>query len=224
MTDTHTTTGGTALQIAVRIGDIDLIKFLLKIGANVNTPDNNRCRRTALHEAVKVNNYGLIRFLLDNGADVNPPDGQYVKTVLQESIEIVEKKSMPHVETPLETPLEEQRLQIVKLLMEKGAKINAPPAVIDGRTALQAAAEATTENSSIKLMQYLLDAGADVNASAGAEKGLTALQGAAIRGHMKFALMLLERDADVNAPGSTIDGRTALEGAAEHGRLGRANS
>ncbi|KAH8592686.1 ankyrin repeat-containing domain protein [Bisporella sp. PMI_857] len=208
--------GGTALQIAVRIGAINLIQFLLNAGANVNAPAGNSSKRTVLQEAVKANDVGLVRFLLENHADVNSPAGHfYGRTALQQAIELEGSKSRLQAEIQLE----EQRLNVVKLLMKKGADINAPPADIGGRTALQAAAAAATENSSIKLMQHLVDAGADVNGPAGAEKGLTALQGAAIQGHIKFALMLLEADADVNAPASRIDGRTALEGAAEHGRL-----
>jgi ankyrin repeat protein len=57
----------------VRIGNIDLIRFLLKAGANVNIPAGNYFGRTALQEAIKVGDLDLIRFLLENYADVNSP-------------------------------------------------------------------------------------------------------------------------------------------------------
>jgi Ankyrin repeats (3 copies) len=73
--------------------------------------------------------------------------------------------------TPLEYASECCTLHIVKILLDAGADVNAPPADKSGKTALAAAAG----RGHIGLCQTLLDAGADVNAPPADEEGKTAL-------------------------------------------------
>ncbi|KAF3022936.1 hypothetical protein E8E14_005307 [Neopestalotiopsis sp. 37M] len=86
---------------------------------------------------------------------------------------------------------------------------------LDGKTALQAAAEA----GSLAIVERLLEMGADINAPAGRHHGKTALQVAAKTGNMVIVDCLLRQNADVNAPGPDTHGRTALQAAAEAGHL-----
>ena len=100
-------------------------------------------------------------------------------------------------------------LDVVQLLLEAGAGVNAPAGDECGRTALQAA----VEYGHIDIVRVLLKTDARSNREA------TALQFAAIGGYIGIARILLEAGWDVNASRAVLNGRTALEGAAEHGRL-----
>ncbi|KAK8103246.1 hypothetical protein PG984_016392 [Apiospora sp. TS-2023a] len=101
-------------------------------------------------------------------------------------------------------------------LIEIGVVVNArPPAIRNGRDALQAACE----NGNLFLVERLLECGADVNSPTANDGGATALQIAVMTGHIQLATFLLDCNADCNAPGATLRGRTAIEGAAEHGRI-----
>lgn len=163
---------------------------------------------TALQSAAYLGCTRLVQSLLNAKADVNAPPKQTDEpgeetawTALQASI-MVESDSL--------------NLDIIHLLLDHGADINAPaPLGYGTRTALQAA----IEGGNIELIRLLLSRGANINAPAGPERGMTALQAAAIKGYVGLAAQLLEAGADVNAPGSLEYGRTALEGAAEMGRL-----
>jgi ankyrin repeat protein len=180
----------------------EIFKILLTNGANINGPTNRKVFswNSALTELIlKERDEELIRLAINAGADVNC------------------KGSGWDARSPLQAAAEVGNVQLVKELIDRGAVINSPAAVLYGRTALQAACSAKVAN--YDLVKFLLDNGADVNADAGIEGGVTALQGAAIRGHIKVVLLLLDYHADVNAPCAAIKGRTALEGAAEHGRL-----
>jgi ankyrin repeat protein len=85
----------------------------------------------------------------------------------------------------------EGNMEIVKLLLDKGADANAQ----DGQygNALQAA----SARGHAEIAQLLLDKGADVNAQCG-QYG-NALQAASARGHAEIAQLLLDKGADVNA-------------------------
>ncbi|KAJ6549563.1 ankyrin repeat-containing domain protein [Mycena vulgaris] len=84
-------------------------------------------------------------------------------------------------------------LHIMRLLLERGADINAQ----GGRhkNALQAA----SVGGHLDLARLLLDCGANINAQGG-EHG-NALQAASVGGHLDLAWLLLERGADVNMQG-----------------------
>lgn len=94
--------------------------------------------------------------------------------------------------------------------------MNAPPAVYNGRTAIQGAAE----GGNWKILSMLLGAGGHVNAPPGAIEGLTALQAACLNGHSLIAGALLAYGADVHTGPSPVAGLTPIQAAAAHGNIG----
>lgn len=142
--------------------------------------------------------------------------------------------------TPLQAAAYYLRVDIVELLLEKGADVNAPPkGDFWPGTALQAVCRPlsdVTETSSahgekLEIIQLLLAWGADVNAAPTRRDGHTALQATAAQGDLAAAKLLLLHNpmADVNAPpcqGQTtaagcipLELGTPLDLAAENGRL-----
>jgi ankyrin repeat protein len=85
-------------------------------------------------------------------------------------------------------------LEIVKLLLEHGADVNAKTKEGYGYTALHSAAS----NGHLEIVKLLLEHGADVNAKT-KYGGYTALHSATMNGHLEIVKLLLEHGADVNA-------------------------
>jgi ankyrin repeat protein len=104
---------------------------------------------------------------------------------------------------------------LVKLLIDRGARVNHEATLGLKRTPLQKAVEV----GSLEIVTLLLDAGADVNARPAERGGATAFQLAAIQGNCVIADKLLEYGANLHAPPAQINGRWPLEGAAENGRI-----
>ncbi|PCG88332.1 Hypothetical protein PENO1_110850 [Penicillium occitanis (nom. inval.)] len=100
-------------------------------------------------------------------------------------------------------------LEINRLLLEKGADVNAWGSKYG--SALQAAAE----GGHIEIVQLLLEKGADINAQGGYHGN--ALQGAATGGHIEIVQLLLKKGADINAQGGKYG--NALQAAAQGGDL-----
>ncbi|RYP92287.1 hypothetical protein DL770_001600 [Monosporascus sp. CRB-9-2] len=118
-------------------------------------------------------------------------------------------------ETALLQAIETGVVGLVKLLRNRGARVNEPPVLAVKRTPLQKAAEV----GSLDIARLLLGYGADVNAEPAFSRGGTALQFAAISGNCNLAAELLNNGALLYARPSRVHGRWPLEGAAEHGRL-----
>lgn len=110
---------------------------------------------TSLQLAAKYGKDNIIEYLIETkGADPNADP--------------------PHIDgrTPIQTAAEEDRLDIVQLLLKHGADINKAPAKINGRTALQAAAE----KAKIKTLEFLLQHNKlDPNVAGAHVSGVTAL-------------------------------------------------
>ncbi|XP_037037864.1 putative ankyrin repeat protein RF_0381 isoform X2 [Bradysia coprophila] len=81
----------------------DLVKFLLKEGANINATDEDG--KTALMKASNNGRYETVKFLIDNEADVNAKD--------------------TNGKTPLMFAAAFDNSKIVRLLVDNGANINA---------------------------------------------------------------------------------------------------
>ena len=178
-------------------------------------------------------NLELIAALIDAGADANPTSGHRQTP----SLSLFERAAQrydagPEVfqlllkgrasvnctydgNTALQSVVKHKRVEMVEMLLNAGADVNAPARPDGGRTALQHA----TERGDLGTVKLLLSRGADVNAPAGHDGGITALQGTMRKGSLKIVLTLLEAGANINDAPAVVGGRTALEAAAEWGRL-----
>ena len=228
----HQLASRTALHMAVRRNSIELVQLLLTKGANPNAHSENiSIPSTALEEALSrwSINIDIISILLDAGADANKiarprahhPLRQAAANGCVEAVRMLLKAgarpdfTSEDKETVLQAAVESRNVDLIQILINAGADINAPAGPIRGRTALQRAAEL----GDTKMVKFLLSHNADLNAPAAHSYGITALQGAVIGGHLKIVLMLLKAGAEINAPSAKVEGRMALDVAVEHGRL-----
>ena len=207
-----------------------MAKILLSHGATVDAPTNYG--ETPLHWAASgVNGFGkqvdLVEFadvLISHGADVNKKtgEGRSYKTPLNYA---AESNNLPvaklliargaDVEGGGSSPLSSAGVngdfvEIAQLLVENGAKVNAPSPT--GWYPLMTAAG----RGNIKVMNYFLAQGADPNAADRA--GLTALYSAAGSDYgLSTAAALLSHGAKPNA--KNMHGGTALHQAASQGAI-----
>jgi ankyrin repeat protein len=73
--DTRDTDGSTALHCATWKGHLEVVKFLLKAGADVHAHNSNdHWGTTPLHAAAHANQTAIVQLLIDAGADVNAKD------------------------------------------------------------------------------------------------------------------------------------------------------
>jgi ankyrin repeat protein len=144
-----------------------VIKLLLDKGADINRlhPEKNAsCLHVALH-------YGcgqIAKFLLERGASPDVP-------------------ATAEIGTPLQEAMDRCYLDIIGMILETGADVNAPPARQNGRTVLQMAAR----DGMFGLVARLLELGADVAASPAGKGGRTAIDCAAESGCIDMVQMLL---------------------------------
>jgi ankyrin repeat protein len=94
--------GGSPLSEAAGLGYVELVKYLLSVGAKLQLPEQ---KESALHAAVRSGSAELVKVILDAGASVNDV----------ESLD----------ETALHVAAEDDRLEIVMLLLAAGADPNA---------------------------------------------------------------------------------------------------
>ena len=63
--------GFSPLGLACFFGQLEIVKYFIKKGANVNQPSNNSFRVAPIHSACSISNYEIVELLLKNGADAN---------------------------------------------------------------------------------------------------------------------------------------------------------
>jgi len=180
--------GETLLQSAAITGRTDSVKLLLQAGADINAANDRG--QTSLHYPLDIKNsnykkYKLskdtLELLLANGADVNLKDRAG--------------------RTPLHLAAESADGDIVKLLLNKGANVNAKDDE-SGFTALHHAARLGKKN----VAELLIARGADINAKD--KHGHTPLY-TAVNHDYKFAEFLISKGADSGI--RTESGQTLLQ-------------
>ncbi|RLL94867.1 hypothetical protein CFD26_104148 [Aspergillus turcosus] len=238
----------TPLQLAVQNGEPELVQLLLDNKANPNafttskkgTPSQMACRNSADAEIVEL--------LIAAGADIDSRSSYRCDSrnfnslgdsdTDSESEEADEGCLLSCIglpdsfKPPILVAAENLNWEVVQLLLEEGADVNAslrkcPPAVLDQElddcnwgsgdnaavfTPLQAAVRA----QNITMIRMLLSAGAHIDARPKGKYGHTALQICAMVGNERITEILLRKGADVNAPAGVYLGRIALQAAAVH--------
>ncbi|EHK20495.1 ankyrin repeat protein [Trichoderma virens Gv29-8] len=215
--------GQTALQAACMQGHEEIVRCLLDAGADVHFCGGNNFQRTGLQIACGQGSETIVQMLLAAGSEINmSPATNHGIRVLTQTYQTPHSAPKTFAvaryngRTALQGASERGHRSIVKLLLELGAEVNAPPSPIAGRTALQAA----SGGGFGAIVQLLLEHGAQVNAPSARYKGITALQGACLQGNPEIVELLLESGADVGAGGGGFNGDgTALHAAAEKGYI-----
>lgn len=157
------------IHAAALIGDVELIKLLLKHGANVND-DRNKIFFTPLHFAASKGHIEAIKYLVENGADIDANDNEYEVT-------------------PLSSVIVNNNLDGVKILLELGAD---PNKLVMRSSCLHKA----VIKDNVEIIKLLLEHGAEINiASSG---GNTPLHYAVLDGRTIIAKVLVYNGANVN--------------------------
>jgi ankyrin repeat protein len=203
----------TALHYAARGGSADVICLLVKSGAKVEAKAKGQV--TPLMNAVSARRLEAAQTLISLGADVNtsPNDGTgpLLLATLESDVPMTKlllskgANTLPLAKRliclPLESAASEGSIELVRMLLEAGAPINAVS--FGGSSAL---ASATTFGHT-KIVEILLDAGADPNLTD--TEGRTPIMIAVRLGNEQIFNLLLSAGADINRKNNT--GETCLD-------------
>jgi ankyrin repeat protein len=165
----------TPLQIAARMGNLELVKVLISAGAVVNT--HKSFWSSALQNAAKACHCEIVQIFLDANADINACFGHYG--------------------CPLACAIEEKCEPLITLLLANGADVNAVGQ--NGITSLQAASMVNDE----VMIAFLLKHGAKVNTQIPArgpcyKPPRTALQWAVKNKNYTILSLLLDAGQNIN--------------------------
>ena len=208
------------LMWAIIKGHIDIVKYLVEQGADLNAQDEDGW--TVLMWAAQRGHIDIVRYLVEQGAEVNLQykDGY---TALMQAVReghtsivryLVEHGADLSVQdrmggTALMQAAQRGHIDIVRYLVEQGAKVNVQDR--NGGTALMQAAR----EGHIDIVRYLVEQEANINMQN--EYGYTALIRTVQNRHIDIVRYLVEQGADVNA--SKGDGFTALPWAVLSGHI-----
>ena len=191
--DTKDAEGSTPLHKASRKGHLDVVKFLIENGANVNAQTTFGGNMVPLHWASGKGHLNVVKLLVENGANVDAQTTSKYKGNM----------------TPLHWASEGGHLNVAKFLIKNGAKIDAKNS--ENKILLHLA---SMEND-LDQVKFLIKNGAKIDAKD--EEGVTPLHMASERGHLNVAKFLIKNGANVNA--QTIYGGTPLHFASNGKRL-----
>ena len=210
----------TPLHLTSRAGHIDLVRLLIKQGADVAAQSKDKT--TPLHRASEEGHVDLAQLLIDHGADAAAQSKggttplhlaserghtDLARLLIERGADVAAQSKSGT--TPLHRASERGHVDLARLLIDHGADV----AVQNkrGATPLHAA----SFRGNVDLARLLVDHGADVTAQN--KRGTTPLHGASFRGHVGLALLLIEHGADVAAQSKA--GATPLHLASKEGHV-----
>jgi ankyrin repeat protein len=193
--------GLTALMMAARVGQSETLRLLLTRHAEVDLRD--RSGQTALTWAAMSGHEDTAILLLDAGADPNGATDRHFDP--EDGVDFEIRR------TPLHAAVMSGKRALVKLLLDRGANIEARGHM--GETALHTAAMLADET--VGIIDDLLERGADLNATSWG--GETPLMRAAMMGRPRALRLLIARGAKVDH--RSTGGQTALS----YARMGSKN-
>ncbi|UJR22944.1 hypothetical protein I4U23_025971 [Adineta vaga] len=194
----------TALSLAASGGYVNIIRLLLNYGAEINSRTGSKLGITPLMLASMNGHVAAVKLLLDMGSDINAQIETNRNTALtlacfQGRAEVVSllvdrKANIEHRAKTGLTPLMESAsggyVDVGRVLLERGADVNALPVPTSKDTALTIAAD----KGHHKFVELLLLYGATIDVRN--KKGATPLWLACNNGHLEVAQLLISRFAD----------------------------
>jgi ankyrin repeat protein len=229
--------GLTPLLFAAREGRVASVRVLLDSGADINlvSPD----RHTPLIVALSSGHFDVAGLLIERGADVNMED-KVGQTALYAAVD-AHTVPMSNRPAPRETDDTLSSLDVIRMLLAKGARVDAPlRAQLPYRTKLDRGGDGVlgigttpliraAKAADVPVIKLLLEKGA--NAKAATRNGVTAVMMAAnvsareedMTGRNKTEKEIIESIKLLVAAGASVNGaetsqgRTALHGAAMWG-------
>ena len=195
--------GETPLHIAARNGNLNIVRYLIRKGANKNA--DNPKDQTPLHLAVQAGHTSLVRLLLAKGADSDTEDNKghrplfyaekdsEMQWVLTVGPGLEERDSRGF--TALRAFVQRGDLETVQSLLDAGANINAQWGQDNNTPIFEAA-----KGRSMEMLELLLTRGADIEARDTQDR--TVLSQAAFQGDTLAVTKLLDHKADIGAMNS----------------------
>ncbi|KAM4676580.1 ankyrin repeat and KH domain-containing protein 1-like isoform 2-T2 [Discoglossus pictus] len=197
----------TPLSLAASGGYVNIIKILLNAGAEINSRTGSKLGISPLMLAAMNGHVPAVKLLLDMGSDINAQIETNRNTALtlacfQGRAEVVSllldrKANVEHRAKTGLTPLMEAAsggyAEVGRVLLDKGADVNAPPVPSSRDTALTIAAD----KGHYKFCELLINRGSHIDVRN--KKGNTPLWLAANGGHFDVVQLLVQAGADVDA-------------------------
>ncbi|PNF23135.1 hypothetical protein B7P43_G06701 [Cryptotermes secundus] len=204
LTDTDT---DSPLHSAVQHGHLDLIRLLIEQGVDVDTRATFR-EQTPVHIAAKLGEFNCLKLLASYGGSLTSLDGtekgfapihlailtgnDAIALWLLENGVSVNTESMAGI-SPLFCAIRCRNTQLVKVLIEKGADVNAKIVNMDGITPLHSAVLV----KDVDIFKILLENGADFTAFCNF-RNQTVIHSAAAAGNLEMFLTMVRYNADMS--------------------------
>jgi hypothetical protein len=177
---------------AARNGQLGHLQVLKKYELNLSR--RFAWHLTILQVAVKSKNVDVAKWLLDQGIVIETRSEWRPRFGVEMACFDLLKEEGYSPRTAFQEAVEGGNMQIIELLLDKGADVNVAPSTVRGATALQIACI----KGYIGLVKLLISRGANVKASGARFEGRTALEGAAERGRLDTVQFLLDNGCSVH--------------------------
>ncbi len=213
--DSH---NNTPLHIAAIGGHLEVVRYLLDAGADINAGDNENS--SAIVNACLRGHLDIVKLMVERGASVTMADENLMTPLhfaaLGGNVEIIGllldrgadiNAANSFGTTPLMNAAGRQPVEAVELLVQRGADVEVQTNL--GQSVLASAAR----GGSVQICETFIAAGADVNDTDSLNS--TPMIEAARRGRSEIVDLLVQHDASVNVANSS--GTTPLHNAARHG-------